>query len=216
MELIETKPEEKLEEAFTEDFPNTWWKNAEEKPTEEDHLDRWKYAVPTLPTHWYIETEEMKKSEYWEVFKEWYIKATNDDTYKWTSEMYGKSETSDFNWKLQYVEDGCKKLSPQQWYDTIYDGDRVVIAEWKLKSTEEDDWLLFGNWNKKWKTIFRWNEWTVFMEVDHDKAMEIPEVPEFEFPEFWAKRIDYDCAMWDQLRLITNSLNAVIKKINNL
>lgn len=43
------------------------------------HLDMELITKPEeKPTYWYIKTSEMKKSEYWEVFKEWFNEKSGD------------------------------------------------------------------------------------------------------------------------------------------
>lgn len=90
----------------------------------------------TKPTYWYIETSEMKKSEHWEIFKEWKNK---NWTVEWAS-FTGNAPTG-YEWE--------KFLSPQQWYDTIYD--------WEKKPIEEYIWR--WEWKKFYdKSIDEWVE----------------------------------------------------------
>ena len=124
---------------------------------------------------WYIHKWTMKDSEYWDVFKKWFIP---DRDLFYLSEFYWKKEwrfiaTDDIEWEYQYL------FSPYQWYKNIY-------------------------------------------KPDHDKAMEIPENRIHEVPKYNPRAEDssYDSATFDdseiQLEMLTNSLNLVIKKINNL
>ena len=141
MELVE---ETNLKEAFAEDFPNTWGK--ETKPTEPEFRDDkllmfWKVYNPFTnewseekPTYWYIETSEMKKSEYWEIFREWFCKKSRT-WYRWfgsfgfTLPYYWYTWLGDWNWyEIGHIPDfeWATKLSPQQWYDTIYDWEKPM------------------------------------------------------------------------------------------
>lgn len=183
MELIETKPEEQgitLWQAM--DMLSEWTSQVkfigktkpEEKPIEECKL-HWFWEVygnendifcgychkscriiykEDKPTYWYIETEEMKKSEYWEVFKEWYLK--NAD---WKPDFKAKSYWfNKLRWWDYWMNYG-NPLSPQQWYDTIYDGDK--------KCTHNNVFLC-----PKCPWYIKPPEW---IPEYHDKAMEIQE-----------------------------------------
>lgn len=93
----------------------------EEKPTE-------------APQYWYIETSEMKKSEYANTFCDFWTKLHWDD--EWIISNYF-AVTSDGYFRLPHEPKDVPKLSPQQWYDLIYKPDHdkaidvVEVPEYK-------------------------------------------------------------------------------------
>lgn len=87
------------------------------------------------------------------------------------------------------------------------------------KPTEEEksfrDTLCFRT--DKWVNIYDIKTDTIkfIPHTDHDKSMEIPEVPNMKREYVWNMQ-DILAETIHQMQLITNSLNAVIRKINNL
>lgn len=147
----------------------------EEKPTEEysrnqETQEYIKNLSDSVPTYWYIETSEMKKSEYWEVFKRDYCKKLGAFNVDFSEEFYWMKGIS---FDCQNIIETKYLLSPQQWYDTIYDGEKPL---WKTETV-----------------------------LHHDKAMEIPLVPED----------DTVLDPYNQCILLTRSLNLLIKAHNN-
>lgn len=171
----------------------------------EEAISDWTLELITKPeekpSYWCIETSEMKKSEYWEVFKEWFSSKTKTDlnfslSFYWyrngNQVIYADATESSF------------MLSPQQWYDTIYDGEKLIEEE--LLQKRMDDYMYKSD-NLPKSIMVEW--W----EDSYDKAMdeihwveEIPEVSEDKednpFTPLW---LDI------QRRAMVTSLNRLIK-----
>lgn len=105
--------------------------------------------VPKAPKYWYIITEEMEKSGYWELFKEWFIKKRRNRDFSAT--RYGFCEgyclrEDYYSYVTSYEAKKMPQLSPQQWYDLIYDGEKqkqysaIIFNEWTEETMKELEW----------------------------------------------------------------------------
>jgi len=196
MKIEETKPT--LEESFAEDFPNTWW-----------NFVNWKPAI-LKPTYWYVERIEMMEKNYWNIFKEWYLENAN-----WKPDF-----TSRIYWFYNDVwtvwDYWQQKLSPQQWYDTIYD--------WEKKTEECQHHWNYATYTKDWRLIcwkcLKPNRMILEDQLDHDKPMDkwveekIEMLPTFEahkkYPDYNNLLVYTVDTEERQLELLTNAVNKLI------